>query len=56
MVLDRNPRVRIAYGAPQTPKEDFDVWLCDEDFGEIASSKFPYAKFHRHGRGGLRSA
>jgi hypothetical protein len=35
------------YGAPQAPKEDFQVWLCDEDFNEIASFKFPYAKFQR---------
>ncbi len=35
------------YGAPQAPKEDFDVWLCDEEFNEIASFKFAYAKFQR---------
>jgi hypothetical protein len=35
------------YGAPQAPKEDFQVFVCDEEFNEIASFKFPYAKFQR---------
>jgi hypothetical protein len=35
------------YGAPQPPKEDFEVFLCDADFNLIASYKFPYSKFAR---------
>jgi RNA polymerase sigma-70 factor (ECF subfamily) len=35
------------YGMPAPPKEDFQVWLCDEEFKEIAKFSFPYAKFQR---------
>jgi RNA polymerase sigma-70 factor (ECF subfamily) len=35
------------YGAPQAPNEDFEVWLCDEEFNAVTSFKFPYAKFQR---------
>ena len=35
------------YGAPQPPKEDFHVWLCDADFKAIADFPFPYARFAR---------
>lgn len=34
------------YGLPQA-QEDFEVFLCDEDFNQIASFKFPYSKFQR---------
>lgn len=33
------------YGYPAPPREDFHVWLCDEDFKEIADFKFPYSTF-----------
>lgn len=35
------------YGLPKAPKEDFHVWLCDEDFKQIAEFDFPYSKFVR---------
>lgn len=35
------------YGRPEAPKEDFRVWLCDEDFKEIVEFQFPYSKFKR---------
>jgi hypothetical protein len=35
------------YGAPQAPREDFVVTLCDEKFEVVASFKLPYAKFER---------
>jgi hypothetical protein len=35
------------YGYPAPPQEDFHVWLCDEQFQEIADFPFPYSKFNR---------
>lgn len=35
------------YGNPSPPREDFHVWLCDEDFKEIADFEFPYSTFAR---------
>jgi hypothetical protein len=35
------------YGAPQPPKEDFEIHLCDEQNNKITSYKFPYSKFGR---------
>ncbi len=43
-------KVRIfgsRYGHPRPPKEDFSVWLCDEDGQVIREFKFPYGKFAR---------
>jgi len=33
------------YGADAAPKEDFSVWVCDEDFTLIEEFKFPYSRF-----------
>jgi hypothetical protein len=33
------------YGMPSAPRENFHVWLCDEDFKEISDNQFPYSKF-----------
>jgi hypothetical protein len=33
------------YGNPAAPKEDFSVWLCDEEFKAIAKLSYPYARF-----------
>ena len=35
------------YGYPAPPKENFHVWLCDEDLKVIADFAMPYAKFRR---------
>jgi hypothetical protein len=35
------------YGTPQAPKEDFMVYLCDDQFQRIATFKFPYGSFKR---------
>jgi hypothetical protein len=35
------------YGAPQAPKEDFEIHLCDAQNNRITSYKFPYSKFGR---------
>ncbi len=35
------------YGAAAPPREDFHVWLCDENLNAIADLEFPYAKFKR---------
>jgi hypothetical protein len=35
------------YGRPTPPNEDFQVWLCDKDFKEIAKFSYPYAKFQK---------
>lgn len=35
------------YGQTQPPKEDFSVWLCDEDGRVIREFLFPYSKFAR---------
>ncbi len=35
------------YGAAVPPKEDFHVWLCDEQMRAVADFEFPYAKFDR---------
>lgn len=35
------------YGAPQPPKEDFEIHLCDERNNPITAFKFPYSKFGR---------
>jgi hypothetical protein len=35
------------YGYPTPPNEDFQVWLCDKDFKEIAKFSYPYAKFQK---------
>lgn len=33
------------YGTSSPPNEDFRMWLCDENFREIAEFAFPYATF-----------
>ncbi len=35
------------YGYPTPPKEDFHVWLCDEEFKVISDFTFPYSLFTR---------
>jgi RNA polymerase sigma-70 factor (ECF subfamily) len=35
------------YGYPAPPKEDFQVWLCDDEFKQIAKFSYPYAKFQK---------
>jgi hypothetical protein len=35
------------YGEPRAPKEDFNVWICDEQFKPIATFHFPYGSFAR---------
>jgi len=35
------------YGRRNAPKEDFHVWLCDEEFKQIAEFDFPYSEFER---------
>jgi len=35
------------YGHPRPPKEDFSVWLCDEDGQVIREFKYPYSRFTR---------
>ena len=35
------------YGEPRPPKEDFNVWICDEQFKPIATFHFPYSSFAR---------
>lgn len=35
------------YGYPQPPKEDFHVWLCDENMEKLAEFDFPYSAFKR---------
>jgi RNA polymerase sigma-70 factor (ECF subfamily) len=35
------------YGYPQPPKEDFHVYLCDDQFQTIAEFPFPYSKYGR---------
>jgi RNA polymerase sigma-70 factor (ECF subfamily) len=37
------------YGEYETPKEDFDVWLCDKNFNIIKNFKFPYSTFAKRG-------
>ncbi len=37
------------YGEYEAPDEDFDVWLCDENFNVIANFKFPYSLFAKRG-------
>ena len=39
------------YGLPAPPKEDFSVWICDQDFKSILKLSYPYAKFQRGGEG-----
>ncbi len=39
------------YGMPAPPKEDFSVWICDQDFKSILKLSYPYAKFQRGGDG-----
>ncbi len=35
------------YGGRAPPNEDFGVWLCDDQFKQIAEFKYPYSKFKR---------
>jgi RNA polymerase sigma-70 factor (ECF subfamily) len=35
------------YGYPQPPRENFKVFLCDDQFRPIAEFAFPYSKFER---------
>ena len=35
------------YGYPRPPREDFKVFLCDDQFKPIAEFAFPYSKFER---------
>lgn len=35
------------YGYPAPPKEDFQVWLCDQNFQQIAKFSYPYSKFQK---------
>lgn len=35
------------YGYPKPPTEDFHVYLCDENFEQIADFPFPYSRFKR---------
>jgi RNA polymerase sigma-70 factor (ECF subfamily) len=35
------------YGYPRPPREDFKVFLCDDQFRPIAEFAFPYSKFER---------
>ncbi|SIO35319.1 RNA polymerase sigma-70 factor, ECF subfamily [Singulisphaera sp. GP187] len=35
------------YGYPKPPNEDFTVYLCDENFQQIAAFPFPYSTFKR---------
>lgn len=35
------------YGEPRPPKEDFNVWICDEHFKPIATFHFPYGSYTR---------
>jgi RNA polymerase sigma factor (sigma-70 family) len=35
------------YGYPRPPREDFKVFLCDDQFKQIAEFAFPYSKFER---------
>lgn len=35
------------YGYPTAPKEDFHVWLCDEQFKVITDFSMPYSRFQR---------
>ena len=35
------------YGEARPPKESFSVWICDENFKQIAKFKFPYSSYTR---------
>jgi SLA1 homology domain 1, SHD1/PEGA domain len=35
------------YGEARPPKEDFNVWICDEKFVPIATFHFPYSSYAR---------
>jgi hypothetical protein len=35
------------YGYPRPPREDFKVFLCDDQFKQIADFAFPYSRFER---------
>jgi RNA polymerase sigma-70 factor (ECF subfamily) len=35
------------YGYPRLPREDFHLWLCDDECKVVADFPFPYAKFSR---------
>ena len=35
------------YGARRPPREDFHIWLCDEDFKVVSDFPIPYSKFPR---------
>lgn len=35
------------YGYPKPPAEDFEVYLCDENFHKLSTFKFPYSTFRR---------
>jgi hypothetical protein len=37
----------MRYGQPAPPREDFHVWLCDENLKQIADFAFPYKMFAR---------
>jgi beta-lactamase regulating signal transducer with metallopeptidase domain len=35
------------YGEPRPPQEDFNVWICDDQFQPIATFHFPYSSYAR---------
>lgn len=35
------------YGYPRPPKENFHIWVCDEEFNVIEDFPFPYSRFTR---------
>ncbi len=35
------------YGYPRAPKEDFHIWLCDENFNVIKDFGLPYSRFKK---------
>jgi beta-lactamase regulating signal transducer with metallopeptidase domain len=35
------------YGTPRPPEENFNVWICDENFKPIATFHFPYGSYAR---------
>jgi tetratricopeptide (TPR) repeat protein len=37
------------YGEYEAPDEDFDVWICDENFNVIKNFRFPYSLFAKRG-------
>jgi hypothetical protein len=35
------------YGEPRPPRDSFSVWICDENFKQITTFKFPYSSYTR---------